>query len=189
MPIAHEPNNKMQKKIERRKILNSYMLLGYKTVPRTHPDSYVLDVINSIFARGQTGRIVEEIRTKRGLAYECNVLHDALSNYGTFAAYLSTNKKNIPLAKKIVLDEFRKITTITQTEIDDAKGFMIGKKILEQEDTHHVSDTLIFWEIIKDSSLAESYLTKIKKVTKNDIIRVAKKYLTKEYTQVLIEQK
>jgi len=58
---------------EKRKILNSYMVLGYKTVDRLHKDSYALDVIQSILGRGQSGKIFDEIRNKRGLAYEVGV--------------------------------------------------------------------------------------------------------------------
>ena len=66
---VNEPEQKRMKKvIEKRKMHNSYMVLGYKSVPRTNEDSYVMDVITSILGRGQTGWIFDEIRNKRGLA-------------------------------------------------------------------------------------------------------------------------
>ena len=54
----------------KRKVLNSYMVFGYKTVPRLHKDSCVLDVIQGVLGRGQSGRVFDEVRNKRGLAYE-----------------------------------------------------------------------------------------------------------------------
>ena len=184
-----EPENSKQMKIENKKILNSYMVLGYKTAQRVHPDSYVLDVITAIFSRGQSGRIVEEIRTKRGLAYECNVNHEPSTDYGVFAVYLSTDKKNIPVAKKIILQEFRKLRNLTKKDIKDAKGYLEGKTILEEEDTHHVADELNFWELIEDAKLHKEYLKKIRQVTKGDIVRVAKKYLNDKYTMIVLMQK
>lgn len=184
-----EPGNAKQIKKEKRKILNSYMVLGYKTPIRSHYDSYILDVISAIFSRGQSGRIVEEIRTKRGLAYEVNIHHEAAIDYGVFAVYLSTDKKNLKLAERIILNEFKKLKDITQREIDDAKGYLEGKNILDSEDTHNIADELNFWELVKDAKMQKDYLKKINKVTKGDILRAAKKYLNKNYTLTILEQK
>jgi predicted Zn-dependent peptidase len=178
----------IQKTIEKKKILNSYMVLGYKTPIRLHKDSYTLDIIKALLARGQSGKIVEEIRSKRGLAYEVNVYHDPNKDFGTFAVYLNTDKKNIKKAIGIILNEFDKLKNITTEELDDAKGFLEGSYILEKEDTRHTADELNFWEMIKDSSLNQAYLSKIKSITKKDIKETAKRYLTKNYTLAVIEQ-
>jgi len=184
-----EPKQKnIQKNIEKKKILNSYMVLGYKTAEREKKDAYVLDIIKALLGRGQTGKIVEEIRNKRGLAYEVNVLHDANKDYGLFAVYLNTDKKNIKKVIKIILEQFNSLKKITNEEINDAKGFIEGQYILEKEDTRHSADELNFWETIKDAKLAKDYTKNIKKVTKKDIINTTKKYLTKNYALAVIEQ-
>ena len=56
------------------------------------------------------------------------------------------------------------------------------------EDNFHNADYLAFWETIKNAKLAESYLKNIRKITIEDIKRVVSKYLTKNYTMVVIEQ-
>lgn len=184
-----EPAQKsIQKKIEKKKILNSYMVLGYKTARRDEKDSYVLDVVKAILGRGQSGKIIEEIRNKRGLAYEVNVLHDSNKEYGLFAVYLNTDKKNINNVIGIILDEFNKLKKIKEKEINDAKGFIEGQFILDKEDTIHLADLTSFWEMIKDASLAKNYIKEIKKITKKDISKVANKYLTKKYTLAVIMQ-
>ena len=53
--VAEPAQAKTKKFIEKRKTFNSYMVLGYKTVPRLHKDSYVFDVISGILGRGQSG--------------------------------------------------------------------------------------------------------------------------------------
>jgi len=184
-----EPKNKKQSTIEYKKILNSYMVLGYKTATRLHPDSYVLDVITAIFSRGQTGRIVEEIRTKRGLSYEVNVHHDPSLDFGVFAVHLGTDKKNLKKAENIIVNEFSKLKKIPPKELSDAKGYLEGKNILDSEDTHNVADELSFWQLTKDAHLEKTYLQKIRKVTSTDIARVSKKYFTKNYTKVILQQK
>jgi len=174
---------------KKRKVLNSYAVLGYKTPSRIHQDSYVLDVIKAILGRGQSGLIFDEIRNKRGLAYEVGVHHETSTDFGFFAVYLSCHKKNIPLAKKLILEEFSKLSKISDKEISEAKGFVEGKFLLDNEDTHTQADSLSFWELIEKAELEESYLSEIRKVNKKDIARVAKDYLNNNYTFAMIEGK
>jgi len=186
--LIEPKQNKIIINKEKRNILSSYMVLGYKTAIRANKDSYVLDVIKAILGRGQSGKIFDEIRNKRGLAYEVGVHHDSSTDHGFFAVYLNTDKKNIKKIIDIILKEFGNLKNLTAKEIREAKGFLIGQHILETEDTRDLADELAYWEIIKDAKLLNDYIKEIKKVTKKDILMIARKYLTKNYTLAVIEQ-
>lgn len=186
--IKEPKQNKIEIKKEKRKILSSYMVMGYKTPPRKNKDSYVLDVIRSILGRGQSGKIFDEIRNKRGLAYEVGVHHDPSINYGFFAVYLNTDKKNIKKIIQLIIKEFENLKNLTSKELKEAKGFLIGQHILENEDPKELADELSYWESIKDAELLNKYIKEINKINKKDILRVANKYLTKNYTLAMIEQ-
>ncbi len=171
----------------RRRILSAYMVMGFKSVPRIHKDSYVLDVIKAILGRGQSGRINDEIRNKRGLAYEVGILHDCGINYGFFAFYLNTNKKNIARIKRIILKEIDKLDKIKEGEIADAKGYLSGNFIIENEDNRERADQLGFWEYAKDARMFSDYCSNIRKVQIQDIKRVAKRYFFSAYALAIIE--
>ena len=188
--IVKEPlQTKPKKFVEKRKTFNSYMVLGYKTVPRTNKDSYTFDVISSVLGRGQTGWIFNEIRNKRGLAYQVGIQNENETDYGTFSVFANLDKKNIEKAKEIILQQFKKLQDISKNEFDEAKTFIEGHHALNMEDNFHAADNIAFWEMIKDASLAKDYIKNIKKVKINDVKKVAKKYLNKNYTLVVIEQK
>ena len=187
--VKEPVQTKTKKFIEKRKIYNSYMVLGYKTIPRTHKDSYIFDVITSILGRGQTGWIFDEIRSKRGLAYQVGVQNENEIDYGTFAVFAGLDKKNIEKAKEIILQQFKKLQNISKNEFEEAKTFIEGNHTLNLEDNFHVADHIAFWETIEDASLAEDYIKNIKRVKINDVKRVARKYLNNNYTLVVIEQK
>jgi len=185
-----EPLQKNVKKFVEEKItMNSYMVLGYKTVPRIHKDSYVFDVITAILGRGQSGWIFDEIRNKRGLAYQVGVNSENETDYGIFAVYAGLDKKNIEKAKAIILHEFRRLMDISEKDMEEGKTYIEGNHTLEMEDNFHHSDNLAFWETIKDAKLAEDYLENIRNVTVKDIKRVTRKYLNDKYTLVVIKQK
>ncbi len=164
------------------------MILGYKTPKRSEKDSYALDVVDSVLGRGQSGRLFDEIRNKLGLVYEIGTQYEPAIDYGFFAVYLSTDKKNINKIKNIILQEFEKLKKISKKELAEAKTQIEGNYALENEDNFHRADEFIFWQMVKDANLAGNYIKEIKKVTKKDIIKVVDKFLNKNYTLTVIEQ-
>src|SRR3989339_1104010 len=174
--VAEPLAKKIYYKVEKRKIKNTYLILGFKTVPRNHKDSYILDVIDGILGRGQSGWMFNEIRAKRGLAYEVGTHHTCSQQYGYFAIYLNTNKKNIIKAKKLILEQLNKLKGVSASEIIEAKNYLEGSFLLELEDTQKLADGLAFWEQIETAQKMEEYIHQIKKVTKSDITRVVNTY-------------
>lgn len=183
-----EIENKQGKAVFKKKLNNSYVILGYKTPSRLNKESFVLDLIHGILGRGQSGRIFDEIRNKRGLAYEVGVNHESSIDYGFFCVYLNTDFRNIDKIKKIILDEFEKLKKIDNNELNEAKSFIEGQYFMEGDDNFHLADKLAYWELIKDAGLAKEYVSRIKKITRNDIIKVVDKYLDNNYTLTVIQQ-
>ena len=108
-----EPEQKFKKICnESKATTQSYVVLGYKTVQRSYKDRYVLDVIRGILGRGQSGRLFDELRNKRGLAYEVGCHHEPAVSYGMFATYMSTNKKNITECQKIILEILQDVKNV-----------------------------------------------------------------------------
>ncbi len=175
-------------KREKRKTLNTYSILGFKTVPRNHPDSPVLEVINGILGRGQSGKIFIEVRSKRGLAYEVGTQNVAEINYGYFAVYSTVAKAKVRLVRDLVLKEIGKLSAVTEQEVKEAKTFIEGSFLLGMDDAQKLADQLLFWSQVEDAALMTKFLARIKKVTVADVKRVVKKYF-KNYTHVVIEGK
>ncbi|MBW2983737.1 insulinase family protein [Candidatus Woesearchaeota archaeon] len=185
-----EPEQKNPvKSTEKRKVLSSYMVLGYKTPVRITDDSYALDVVRAILGRGQSGKIFDEIRNKRGLAYDVGVHYESAVDYSYFAVHVNTHKDNIKKCVKIILSEIKKLKNLTEEELKEAKDYLEGEFYLQNEDNYQYADQLGFWELVKDSRLMDEYLKKIKKVTKRDVSRVVDKYLGNNYALAIIEQK
>ena len=181
------PKSERMKKVKRA-VQNSYLVLGFPTVPRQQKDSYALDVINGILGRGQSGRIFTELRSKQGLAYDVGTQHGAEINFGYFALYATIDKKNTQRVKELMQQEIEKLSLVTEQDLREAKDFIEGDTLLELEDVQKAADQLLFWEQVGDARLAEGYLAAIKKVTRADVRRVVKKYLQKG-TLVVMEGK
>ena len=183
-PVAKK--NKIVK--ERKNIVNTYTVLGFKTVPRSHADSYALEVINGILGRGQSGRMFTEIRSKFGLAYDVGTQCVLEASFGYFAIYATIDRKNWVLVRELIVQELQKLQHITVNDLREAQEYIEGDYLLGMEDTQKVADQLLFWEQVKDATLVNNYIHRIQKVTMADVQRVAQKYF-QHYTGVILAGK
>lgn len=185
--VVEPRQTKPLKFIERRKVSQSYMVFGYRAVPRKHPDSFVLDVVRSVLGRGQSSRLFHEIRTKQGLAYSLGVHYEAGIDYGWVAVYVGTDKKNINKIKNIILEEIRHLKNLSSDELKDAINFIEGDYLLSNEDNHTLADTMSAWELIGKPDLVEDYVKNIKRVKKENVKKVINKYF-KNPSFIVIKQ-
>ncbi len=184
--IIEPPATKTKEVKEKKDVANTYMVIGFKSVPRNHPDSYVLEVIDGILGRGQSGRMFTEIRGKKGLAYDVGTEHISDINFGYFAVYATIDRKNVEKVKRLILDELEKLQKITPKDLNESKTYIEGDFYLDIEDNQKVADQLLLWEHTKDAELLNKFIPRIKKVTINDVKRVAAKYF-KYHTMAVIE--
>jgi len=173
---------------EKKDTVNTYTVYGFKTVPKLSHDSYVLEVINGILGRGQSGKIFNEVRTKRGLAYEVGTQNVAEVDFGFFAIYASVDRKNVEKVRELIMLELNELQNITEKDLKEAKDFIEGNYLLEMEDSQKIADQVLFYEQLKDAKLMNDFIKNIKKVTVNDVKKVAKKYF-KNYTLAVLEGK
>lgn len=185
-----EPQTKQQETFtEKKDILHSYIGFGYKTPNRKHKDSYAIDIIQTILAKGQSSRLFNEIRTKRGLCYAVGSAMEAGLDYGYLMIYAGTDKKNIDMVVDIIKKEVKSLQNISNKEINEAKTLIEGSFIIENEDPKKLADTLIFWNSIDERFETKDYINKIKKVSRQDIIKAARKHLNENYLLTILSQK
>ena len=172
-----KPLRKKQSVVEIRKTFNSHLAMGFRTVTREHKDSYVLDVIQGILGRGQSGRVFAELRGKHGLAYDVGTEHIAEEDHGYFALYASFSKENKAKAERLMRGEIKKLLSVTEDDIKEAKTYLEGEYYLGLEEPQQLADTMLFWEQVGNAHWLEKYLKEIEKVTVADVRRVVRKYL------------
>ncbi len=90
------------------------------------------------FIMGSSGfgsRVMEEIRVKRGLAYSAYFYITASNVSAHTMGYLQTSLENkdeaISVLKRVVGEFLKK--GVTQRELDDAKAYILGSKVLSEE--------------------------------------------------------
>ncbi len=184
-----EPLQKKPKLVtETRKTEDSYMVFGYKVPSRSNPHSYSLDVIKAILGGGMSSRLFEEIRIKRGLSYGVAAQHDSNVGFGTFAIILNAHKDKKDIIKDIIIKEIKNLKNLDEKGLEEAKTYIEGNYLLENESNSNRASTLNGWHMVKDARDAEEYISKIKNVKKEDITEAADIYLNENYTFAVLQQ-
>ncbi|HEX5037344.1 MAG TPA: pitrilysin family protein [bacterium] len=165
-----------------KKKLQAHIVYGFLGTTVKNADRFALEVMNYVLA-GQGGRLFIELRDKRGLAYAVSSSTQEGLEPGYITVYMGTDVSKLDDSLKGIREELDRIRRepVLEEEIERAKRFIIGNYALDLQKNssiaammaYHVSYGMPPDEIFK-------YPERIERVTREDILRVAKKYLRPE---------
>lgn len=167
-----------------RDLTQANIVLGQRGVGRRNPDYYALQVMNYILGGGGfSSRAMDSIRNERGLAYSVYSYFSAEKGRGTFQFVMQTKNETALQAIDIAKEEIRRIrqTSVSETELNDAKDYLTGSFPLRFDTMGKVANFLAqveYFELGLD--YIEQYPDLIRKVTLDDVKRVAQEYLEPE---------
>lgn len=148
---------------------------------RSNPDYYALSVMNEIFSGGFGSRVVQNVRTKLGLAYSVGGAYGATYDHpGVFRSSAGTKSVSTVAATQAILEEIGRLKTKPPTtdELRKAKDQVMNSFIFHYdtpEKTLNEQVTLAFYGYPPD--FLEKYKSGIEAVTGADVTRVANKYI------------
>jgi zinc protease len=164
-----------------RGITQANIILGQIGVSRDNPDYYALTVMNYILGGGGfTSRLVEEIRTKRGLAYSVASFFDPGKYPGSFQIVLQTKNSSAREAIALSFQEMERIRKglISEKELEGAKKYLIGSFPMRLNTQGKLVSFLTQMEYFGlGLDYPEKYPSLIRSITREEVLRVAKKYL------------
>ena len=159
---------------------SNVVIVGLGT-ERSNPDYYALSVMNEIFSGGFGSRVVQNVRTKLGLAYSVSGSFSAAYDHpGIFYVLAATKSDSTVAATQAMLAEVERLKTAppTPTELSKAKDQVLNSFIFHYDSpdkTLSEQVTLAFYSYPADT--LEKYKAGIEKVTAADVTRVANKYI------------
>ncbi|MCX5695595.1 MAG: pitrilysin family protein [Candidatus Omnitrophica bacterium] len=115
----------------------THMALGFRSFKREHPLKHALGMLHVILGANMSSRLFDEIREKRGLAYEIGSLVKRFQDTGAFIVHAGIDNKQVLEAIPLILKELKKTRNnlVTAGEFRRAKEFYIGQLRLALEDT------------------------------------------------------
>ncbi|HEX9860618.1 MAG TPA: pitrilysin family protein [Nitrospirota bacterium] len=173
-----------------RDITQANILMGHVGISREDPDYYALYVMNyALGGGGFASRILDKIRDDMGLAYSAYSYFMAQKYDGSFQVGMETKNESARTAidETLKLIEKMKAEGVTDAELQDAKDYITGSFPRRQDTNSKIADLLAQVEYYNlGLDYFDMYQREIDKVTKDDVIRVARKYLHPDNIYVVV---
>ncbi|MBL7766887.1 MAG: insulinase family protein [Chitinophagaceae bacterium] len=147
------------------------------------PDEIKLKVANGILGGGSTGRLFQNLRETHAWTYGSysSFRTDELPNAGVFSATANSTTSASDSSVAEIIKEMERLRTepVKQADLDGYKNYMAGTFALSLEDPKTLARFAINerkYNMPKD--YYKNYLKNVEKVTAQDVMAVAKKYIT-----------
>lgn len=164
-------------------------LVGIGTT-RKNPDYYAISVFNEAFGGGFSSRLFSDIRSTKGLAYAVGGgIGTGWDRPGMLRLIMSTKSQSTVEAVQALDEELSNLAKkpITDDEIKRAKDSILNSFIFRFDSPGKVLQEKMAYEFYGyPLDFLERYQAAIQKVTKEDVARVAVKYIHRDQMSVLV---
>jgi len=165
--------------------------LGHIGVSKDNPDLHAIRVMNFILGGGGfNSRLLREIRSNRGLAYSVYSYFPVGRKLpGAFIAGSETKCASTGEVVGLMLDEMKRIRTepVSAEELALAKESRINSFVFAFTNSHQILTQQVRLDYFNyPEDYMQSYRQKVAAVTREDIQRVAQKYLQPEKLAIVL---
>jgi len=114
-----------------------HFVIGFHGLPKMHPDRYRFSILNVILGANMSSRLFEEVREKRGLAYEIRSGLSFFEDAGAITISAGVEPKKAGLSVHVIMRELKRLKTglVSSGELRRAKDYFMGQFHLGLEDT------------------------------------------------------
>ena len=153
------------------------------------PDYPALQVAGQILGSGFTSRLMRRVRTQLGYAYSIGAGWGAgYDKPGVFEISGSTKSKTTAETLSVILEEIQKLRTteVTPEELKIAKDSVINSFVFFFDRPSKTLNRLMMYEYFGyPKDFIFQYQTAVGKVTRADVLRVAKRYFQPENLSIV----
>jgi predicted Zn-dependent peptidase len=163
--------------------------MGHIGCLMSDPDYFALIVMNRILGTGFTSRLFRNVRSREGLAY--SVFGNYSADYdhpGVFYVGCQTKSQSTVHAIRAMLQEVKKMTEseVTDEELAIAKDSYLNSFVFNFDSKNQIVNRLLTYEYFGyPPDFLQKTKANVEKVTKADVLRVARNHLVPDKMQIL----
>jgi predicted Zn-dependent peptidase len=167
----------------------THLALGFRSLQRGHPDRHALGLLHVILGANMSSRLFNEVREKKGLAYEIGSQVKLLRDSGAFNVHAGIDNRKVTKALGVIVKELERLKEklVTEDEFRRAREFYTGQLTLALEDA---LDHMLW---IGESTIAldktytlDNIIAEVHKVKKEDLMRLARLIFRKDSLNVAL---
>ncbi len=182
-PIYNEPPQRGERRVNYHKTSQlPIFIAGYQAPAAGHPDSYTLDVLSAILSGGESSRAYQRLVYKDQMALAAGGQYQALEQAGVFFAYgFMQPGKTTADGEKALYEEIEKLKNepVSPEELQKAKNQIEARFYMGNQSNDAKANQLGYYQtVLGDYKTMFAESEKYNAVTAEDIMRVAKEYLS-----------
>jgi len=159
-------------------------------IRRDNPDYYAVRVFNEAFGGGFSSRLMQSIRTAKGLAYAVGGgIGSAFDHRGVLRLSMGTKSASTIESIQALDEQIDELSKhpISEAEIKRAKDSILNSFVFNLDSPGKILRERMTYEFYGyPADYLEKFRAGVEKVTQADVARVASKYLHKEQLAVLV---
>jgi predicted Zn-dependent peptidase len=183
-PITEEPPQAGERRVDIVSDANPQIIIGYHKPAMPEYDDYVFDVMESILSKGRTSRFYKVLIEEKTLAESAHAVNGLPGGkYNNIFAIFAKPRHPHSSAEleSAIYDEIEKLKTkiVPERELQKVKNQIRADFIRSLNSNSGLANLLSYFEAVTGSyQYITDHIKVIELVTSDDIVRVAKKYLT-----------
>lgn len=165
------------------------VIQAYHIPAQGTPDYYAINMLTTLLSSGESSRLYKSLVDKKQLSVAAGSFPFSLEDPGLFICYsICAVGKTADDNESAIDEEIKRVQSelISEEEFQKIRNQIEDSFISEKGRVLGIANSLATYHLFfKDANLINSQIDNYLKVTREDIQRVAKKYLTKENRVVL----
>ena len=181
--VSVEPEQRGEKRVRLKKEAElPFVIIAYPVPSFPQEDSFALEVLSTLLSDGKSSRLY------RTLVYDQRIALNAFADYSGLSrdpflfvlGGTAAPGKGAEDLEKGILAEIQKVlkSPPTEREIQKAKNQIEAAFVFAQDSTYSRALYTGLFEMLGNWRLMETYLDGVRKVTGEDLVRVAEKYFS-----------
>jgi predicted Zn-dependent peptidase len=157
-----------------------HIIIGRATYGYNDKRRILVRFLSALIGEGSSSRLFLAIREKLGITYQINSFLNSYYDTSAFGVYFSTNQNQYEKVIDIIFKEFKKVKEfpVSEKELKKVKEYLKGGIILSLESTTNrmmrIASSILYYDKVIS---VEEYLSKIEKITVEDVQKTANELL------------
>ena len=189
-----KPLTKIEKIEDTMDINKTHLMIGFLAPKFSNEmETYPLDVLSSVLTSGKSSILNQKLKEEKDLVLSISSGNYSQKDSGIFYIYATLNPKNEKIAQGEILKEIENIQkgNLDDTTLQKAKKLMKTDIYYSRESISNIAEELGYdFTFSKNENYYDNYIKNIEKVSKEDVIKAARKYLnTQKYALSIVSPK
>jgi zinc protease len=158
------------------------LAMAYHIPAFDHADALPLEVLGQILSQGQSSRLHRDLVYERQLATSISANADLRIDPGLFTIVSMVQSGKTPAeVEAAVYEQIEQVTaeSIADRELEKAINQALSGFVFRQDSIQQQGFTIGSFHILQSYKVINGYIERLRRVTKQDVARVARTYLTK----------